>query len=187
MPPRVAPLCATRARWQTRSVRIALSSLVLVSVATLGSLGSLGCSQASPAAGDAGAPPADGTPSFCATDVRAQSYHPGLQQAGKAGKLAVQLDSIAPAPVARGDNRWTFTLLDAAGAPVTGATVSVLPYMPDHRHGSAITPAVAPGTKPGEYVLSRLNLFMPGLWQITLTPVAGALTDDVVFTFCVAE
>jgi len=38
----------------------------------------------------------------------------------------------------------------------------------------------------GTYVLSPVNMFMPGLWEITLRIAADDHDDDeVVFSFCV--
>jgi hypothetical protein len=80
-------------------------------------------------------------------------------------------------------------LYDAGGAPVDGATFKFDTYMPDHRHHGSIVPGAQPGKTPGEYVISRLNLFMPGLWQITFTVTAsdGTTTDSVQWTYCVPQ
>lgn len=142
-----------------------------------------GCSSSS----SAGATP-DAGPSLCASDSRAQTYTAGMEQKGASGALTVKLDSINPNPVVKGNNEWKVTVVDAGGAPVSGATITVKPYMPDHGHGSSIIPQVAAGADPGSYDVTLLNLFMPGIWQVTFTVTTSAnVTDSAMFTFCVND
>lgn len=59
--------------------------------------------------------------------------------------------------------------------------------MPDHMHGSAITPKITP-MGAGDYHVELLQFFMPGVWQNTFTiapPPGSGAPDTVVFTFCV--
>ena len=125
----------------------------------------------------------------CATDPRAETFAVGMKQASTKGLFTIVIESADPAPPQTNDNTWTIQLLDASGAPVDGATFTFDTYMPDHRHHGSIIPAAAPGASTGEYDITRLNLFMPGLWQITFTPTAsdGTTTDSVIWTFCVPE
>jgi hypothetical protein len=38
----------------------------------------------------------------------------------------------------------------------------------------------------GQYTLSPINMWMPGLWEITISATAGDTVDDsVVFRFCI--
>jgi hypothetical protein len=120
----------------------------------------------------------------CSTEMRDDTYALGLEKSGASVRLAFR-DAL-PAPPDRGDNTWTIALLDADGTPVEGAQIGVEPFMPDHMHGTSIEAQVMPGEAPGEYVIDRLNLFMPGLWDVTLNvALADGATDQVVFSFCV--
>lgn len=137
-----------------------------------------GCS--SPAADDDG-----GTTYNCAADTRDEQFLAGMQKEG-AGGVVVALTSATPAPPARDDNAWVIDV-SKAGAAVTGATIKVTPFMPDHRHGTSVVVVVTPdATVPGRYQLSPINLWMPGFWEITIdvTP-AGGVRDSVVFRFCI--
>jgi hypothetical protein len=69
---------------------------------------------------------------------------------------------------------------------MTGAGITAKPFMPDHGHGSSVTPSVTPMGSDGTYQVTDLDLFMPGIWQVTLTitPASGP-ADSVVFSFCV--
>lgn len=120
----------------------------------------------------------------CSTEMRDDTYTLGLEKSGAAVRLAFR-DAV-PAPPDRGDNTWTIALLDANGTPVEGAQIGVEPFMPDHMHGTSIEAQVTPGEAPGEYVIDRLNLFMPGLWDVTLNvSLPDGATDQVKFSFCV--
>ena len=122
---------------------------------------------------------------LCASDPRAQTFTPGLAQAGKAGFKALLLD-MNPIPAAKGDNSWTVQIVDKDGNNVDGATITVKTWMPDHGHASSIIPLVTPVGSGGKYTVSRLNLFMPGIWQITLNlAMPGNVADSMMYTFCV--
>jgi hypothetical protein len=139
---------------------------------------------------DTGGDP-DVAPSFCDSDPRAQTFTPGLLQKGKSSLLEAKLLTIDPSRPSKGDNAWTIQLLTVDGEkPIDGATLTIKPFMPDHGHGSAIVPLVTPTGSDGKYAITRLNLFMPGLWQITINaeaPGATPTTDAIVYSFCVRE
>ena len=121
----------------------------------------------------------------CATDARAQIFSKGMEQPGAMKALRVRLLTIDPTPAFKGTNTWTIEVVDDAGAPIPGATVSVKPFMPDHGHGSSITPTVTE-LGEGRYAIASLVLFMPGLWETTIAITAAGIADSVVFSFCVA-
>jgi hypothetical protein len=142
------------------------------------------CSSTSSGGGSTGGTTTE--TSICAGDPRATSYTVGLSAKATDGAYAVTFVDAMPAPPTKGDNTWTVKITDSAGNPVDGATVTAKPFMPDHAHGSSITPQVTPMGTDGTYEVTLLDLFMPGIWQVTLTitPASGA-ADNVVFTFCV--
>jgi hypothetical protein len=123
--------------------------------------------------------------SVCASDPRAMQYAVGLSQTSTDGKVKIAFADASPAPPAKGANVWTITVTDGAQMPIDGATITVKPFMPDHGHGSSAVPKVT-GKGSGSYEISNLELFMPGIWQITFTVTpAGGAAESVVFTFCV--
>ena len=63
------------------------------------------------------------------------------------------------------------------GQPVDGLSVTVLPWMPEMGHGASITPAVT-AKGGGRYVVSDVELFMPGKWELrtTLGPTSDSAT-----------
>lgn len=120
----------------------------------------------------------------CQTDRRAETYTANMQKPGRLGALQFTLVQSDPAPPGKGTNTWTLKLQDKSGNPVTGATVTARPLMPDHGHGTSVVPQVTPAAD-GTYGIAPLYLFMAGLWQITLNVQAGATTDVAVFSFCI--
>lgn len=121
----------------------------------------------------------------CAAETRDDEFVVGLSKPGESGRLEFKLMSSDPAPPSRGDNTWVLqlTTMAAPATPVTGAPMSVTPFMPDHEHGSGKTVTVTPTTEPGQYKLVPVNLWMPGLWEVTVQ-VSGADSDRAVFRFC---
>lgn len=146
----------------------------------------IGCSSGS---SDGGAQPTadagDSAVIGCAANPLAQTWAPNLTRAGELGALQFVLVDATPAPPLRGDNTWKVKLLTAAGAAVSGATVEAVPFMPEHGHGTSVE-AVATANADGTFTVAPLNLFMPGLWRVTLTAKAGTVTDTASFHFCVA-
>lgn len=122
----------------------------------------------------------------CMIGPSPQTFAIGLSGASADGSLHMELMSASPAPPEEGENTWTLKVTDASGAPVTGESFTVKPWMPAHGHGSSITPSMTPTSTPGVYDVGILEFFMPGIWQttITLDQDAGA-PEDVVFTFCI--
>ncbi len=100
-------------------------------------------------------------------DERADVFAIGLEKIGDNG-LTLTLASMDPAPPQKGDNIWTISLKDAAGNPVSNATLDVNPRMPDHGHGTPVIPEIEAGTEDGQYIINKLNLWMPGLWEVTI-------------------
>ena len=124
-------------------------------------------------------------------------YAPGLAQASTGGAFtgtvtaASTEESPGAPPVdapAIGFNRWTVAITDAGGAPVMNLTVTAdKPRMPIHGHGAPKFPQVAP-EEGGVYVVSEINFFMAGYWEmgLELAPAAGA-PDRIAFPICIPE
>ena len=166
-------------------------------LAILWAFGAAACgggSGASPAAADAAAVPGDAfDPDAdifipCTGDPRADRYAPGMQKVAPKGQLAVTLLSSDPGPPIKGNNTFTVLVTDGSEVPQAGATLDVMPFMPDHGHGSPARPVAKPLPDAGKYTVTPLYLFMAGLWEITfnVTAPSGA-KDAVVFRFCVEQ
>jgi hypothetical protein len=121
----------------------------------------------------------------CSTVTGVDTYTVGLEKMGAAGAVDFKLMSIDPAPVVRGNNTWVLQLdAIADGSPMAGASVTATPFMPAHQHGSPITPVVTATANPGEYSISPINLWMPGVWTTTIA-LSAPSADRAVYSFCV--
>lgn len=124
----------------------------------------------------------------CAKDSRADRYRAGevLTKAGAGGRVVVRLVAAEPATPLKGDNTWTVRVEDPAGAAISGATLAVQPYMPDHQHGTSIKAVTTPLAEPGQYRITPLNLFMTALWEVRIgVTTPGGVMDRVVFGACI--
>lgn len=115
----------------------------------------------------------------------AMTYEAGMQVATATGAFTVELVDAAPAPPDVGDNAFTVRVLDGDGQAITDATVTVGGWMPAHNHGTAPpTSDLTADAMSGDYSVDGVNLFMPGLWEITFAVTSGDVTDEALFTFC---
>ena len=95
------------------------------------------------------------------------------------GALQVALRA-APDPFVLGQNVGQITVTDGNGQPVDGLTLSLLPWMPSHGHGTSVTPAII-DDGGGVFVANPLYLFMAGEWQLRMT-FGGAVNDTATAT-----
>ena len=127
----------------------------------------------------------------CSQVTGVDTFVVGLEKVGAANMVDFKMMSADPAPPARNDNTWVFQfhLMNGAsvGAAMDGATIVATPYMPAHQHGSPKQVLITPTGNAGEYTLSPVFLWMPGVWQTTIQATAsgGATTDSAVYSFCI--
>ncbi len=125
----------------------------------------------------------DPQPTRCELETRDIDYVPGMVAVGDDGLFEIQLDVAVPDPPDKGDNAWSIVLRDVASSAPVNAVLDVIPFMPDHGHGTSIIPVITEGVEPGHYQIDLINLWMPGFWEVRFDIDAG--TDLVVFPFCV--
>jgi hypothetical protein len=120
----------------------------------------------------------------CDDEPRADVYAAGMSKLGDSGVEFV-LVSSDPTPPDRGDNNWTLQVLESA-APTDGLILDVVPFMPDHGHGTPKIAEIEPVGSDGMYEVTTVNLWMPGLWEVTVSASdTGGLIDSAVFAFCI--
>jgi hypothetical protein len=96
----------------------------------------------------------------------------------EAGALSVAVRTSPEQPPSRGVVSVELTVTDPGGAPVDGLVVEPTLWMPAMGHGTSVTPTVSPAGK-GRYVLTNVNLYMAGRWELR-TRFSGAATDRAV-------
>jgi hypothetical protein len=149
----------------------------------------LGLLVGAAACGSSGSSAPDG-PFDCSQVTGTDTFVVGLDHHGDAGALDFKMMSADPAPPARDDNTWVIEVSSMSsgvvGNPVAGLSIMAIPYMPAHQHGSPKQVIVTPSTSsPGQYTLSPVNMWMPGVWETTITATQGSTTDSTVFRFCI--
>ncbi len=128
----------------------------------------------------------DPEPLRCDEEDRADPYMPGMVAEGEDAVYDVRLVESTPAPPSKGDNRWILEVLDNGSVSlVDGATITVTPFMPDHGHGTSVIPVIAPTGVPGQFQVDKVNLWMPGLWEVIVGVDVGGVVDEAVFSVCI--
>jgi YtkA-like len=151
----------------------------LVLSLALGALAATACSGGNP-------PPDADEALACMTAGRGDTYAVGLEHDGSAAAYTFRLMSADPAPPGRNLNTWVVEITwEATGAPVTGATLVVTPFMPDHQHGAGAYIPQVEEMAAGQYKISQINTWMPGYWEITITASAAQVQDTVLYKFCI--
>jgi hypothetical protein len=90
-------------------------------------------------------------------------------------EVALWLDEAGPA---RGTNAG-WLRVEAAGAPVDGLSLAVVPLMPSMGHGTHVTPVVTPRGE-GYYRVEEILFTMAGPWELRVE-ITGSRTDEAVF------
>jgi hypothetical protein len=137
--------------------------------------------------GEDGQPLPEGTVD-CSADPRLGDYV-GLDKNGELGVLSFRLAEAEPAPPAKGNNTFHLQISDASGLPLAG-DLRVDLRMPDHGHGTSVKPRISFDAESGEYTITPLFLFMPGVWRVQLEAYDAATTgavplDRTALFFCI--
>jgi hypothetical protein len=122
----------------------------------------------------------------CEADPRVQPFFEGLQLRGRHA-FGFVLRTAAPAPPLVGTNSWELSISDPSGMAFGSGRLTVRASMPDHGHGATWTDT-SPINEHGEVEVHELDLFMPGVWRVTLEVTEDDVvepTDTATFTFCV--
>jgi hypothetical protein len=94
---------------------------------------------------------------------------PALSVASASGQLTVAV-WWSPAQPTVGYDAAPLAITDATGAPVSGLTLTIVPWMAAHGHGASVEPGVSE-PMPGVYVATPLDFFMAGNWEL-MTAIA---------------
>ena len=89
---------------------------------------------------------------------------PALTMASASGELSIGVWWSPPQPTV-GYDATQLEITDTTGAPVTGLTLAIIPWMPAHGHGASVLPTVSE-MAPGVYVATPLDFFMAGNWEL---------------------
>jgi hypothetical protein len=65
------------------------------------------------------------------------------------------------------------------------SAVTLATFMPEHGHAGP-PPTITDGPE-GTLVVTEIDLWMPGLWELTFATTTAAGTDHERFAFCIPE
>lgn len=118
-------------------------------------------------------------------DGEVDDYIAGIHRQGDAG-FTVTIRAADPSPPDVGRNTWTLEVTDPSGAEVNeGGSVVVVPWMPLHGHGTTPPDYFGAANEDGTWTVPEVDLFMPGLWELTFEVAdAAGTSDSVLFRFC---
>jgi YtkA-like protein len=107
---------------------------------------------------------------------------PVMTLTSESGQLEIEVRTAPEQPPSRGDGSVELVIRNATtSAPESGLSIEVVPWMPVMGHGASIVPSVA-SPSPGTYVITNVDLFMPGTWELRTT-VSGSVVDHVAPSF----
>lgn len=103
-------------------------------------------------------------------------------------KQRLTLVELTPNPASIGPNIWAVRLTAADGRPLSGARLSLHPFMDAHGHGTVPDHFDAKEESPGLYRAGPFELFMPGDWRVEIRyQQAGHAPTKAVFHACVLD
>jgi hypothetical protein len=102
-------------------------------------------------------------------------FFQSVQSASGMMRIGVRWSPTVPAV---GVDAGEITVTDATGTPISGLTLSIVPWMPAHGHGTSVKPDIAE-MAPGVFVATPLYLYMSGHWELRTT-IRGADLDTAI-------
>jgi hypothetical protein len=136
----------------------------------------------------------------CLGETRAPPFVGGMQVMSRNGTFVLKvlantytdgMGKVITGKPAKGVDQWMIeTDVASSSAPIDGLAMDVVPFMPDHGHGTSVAVTVTPEGS-GRYMISPLYLYMAGYWEITfdITDSSGAtpVTDSAIVKVCVPD
>jgi hypothetical protein len=167
----------------SRSSRFVLSAVALAGIALVACSSSSGTPNTS--TGDTQGDDS-GIVISCVSDPRVMMYASGMSVTSTSGNVKVSLMAASPAPPEIELNTWTLSITDANGDAIPGAAPVMVPWMPDHGHGPSVQPTATATGDGKTFKVTDIDLFMAGVWRLTISAMpAAAIPDQVVYFFCI--
>jgi hypothetical protein len=143
----------------------------------------LGCASDGPGNPDT----TEGDAAMCGG--RGDPFHVGLVKTSSGGFSFEMLELVPAPPIisqAEPGNTWTIAVSDASGEPLTGASMMVNTFMPDHKHPGPSSVGIQ--QQPGVYRIEGLLLPMPALYEVSVTvrPAGASEDEDVSYSICIS-
>ena len=99
-----------------------------------------------------------------------------------AGDLFIEVRTAPQQPPGRGVSNVDLHIVATVGkVPLDALVVSATPWMPDMGHGASVEPTVS-NKYIGHYLVSDVEMFMPGRWELRIS-TTGVAEDSAKVTF----
>lgn len=110
----------------------------------------------------------------------------GLRAEGAGAGHVAELVDANPSPPRLRYNEWVIELTGTGGDPLDDAAITdAESFMVAHNHDGYVAPIVTPEPEPGRFRVERINLWMPGPWEVRFWTRAADGDDYIVFDVCV--
>jgi len=108
---------------------------------------------------------------------------------GDEGHYQVQVIDTNPySPPRKRTGDWVVEIQDSAGEPAADVDLlEVKPFMPAHGHNGIRKPEIASGDEPGSFLVTDVNLWMGGVWEVTFLLDGPDGSDKAVFDVCIED
>lgn len=120
----------------------------------------------------------------CSSDPAGGAAFPAaplLTSTSQRGALEIAVRTSPDQPPSRGLLSVEYRIHAPGGAPLDGLDLAVVPYMPAMGHGASTKPTVT-AEGAGRYVITNVELFMPGAWELR-TQITGSVEDSAAPSF----
>ena len=99
-------------------------------------------------------------------------------------QIELTLLEATPEPAVVGNNSWLFSLtLDRQPVEGLADSLTLIPFMPDHGHGTAISVEVTEEAV-GHYRFEPVHMRMAGFWEHTVAIQNPRIQAELVFGIC---
>lgn len=122
----------------------------------------------------------------CGDDI--PTFKIGLTAEGRDGNYSASLVNAKPSPPRQYFNEWVVDFLDAKGTPADGIGIDKSrTWMPEHLHDGYVTPVWTEADEPGRFSGKKLNMWMPGPWEVQINVSGPEGSDYIEFSVCVTK
>jgi hypothetical protein len=108
---------------------------------------------------------------------------------GDEGHYRVQVIDTDPySPPRKQSGDWVVEIQDSAGKLAADVDLlEVKPFMPAHGHNGIRKPVIDSGDEAGRFLVTDVNLWMGGPWEVTFVLDGPEGSDEALFDVCIED
>lgn len=117
-----------------------------------------------------------------------EPLYSGTLVTGREQLAQIEVVETSPAPPEKFESDWIVRVLDMSDDAMSDAELlEVVPFMPVHGHDGITPPLVAKLEEPGEFEVSKLNMWMGGPWEVQFAIQTPDGEDFVSVDVCIED